>query len=90
MLFDTRPLQWMRQLDWQNAEWYINNRSLPDKAINLLDKAGSMVKLANDGLEDDLTLIQCTPWLEHISSVFGESKLISRPAHYDITVFQFY
>ena len=44
-VFDTCPLQWMRQLDWQNAEWYINNRSLPDKAINLLDEAGSMVKL---------------------------------------------
>jgi len=36
------------------AERYINDRSLPDKAIDLLDEAGSMVKLADDGLEDDL------------------------------------
>ena len=36
------------------AERQINDRSLPDKAIDLLDEAGSMVKLADDGLEDDL------------------------------------
>lgn len=36
------------------AERYINDRSLPDKAIDLLDEAGSMVKLEDDGLEDDL------------------------------------
>jgi len=36
------------------SERYINDRSLPDKAIDLLDEAGSMVKLEDDGLEDDL------------------------------------
>eukprot|EP00970_Alexandrium_tamarense_P000206 scaffold24_cov186-Alexandrium_tamarense.AAC.61 len=36
------------------AERYINDRFLPDKAIDLLDEAGSMVKLADDGEEDDL------------------------------------
>jgi len=36
------------------AERYINDRFLPDKAIDLLDEAGSMVKLADDGSEDDL------------------------------------
>lgn len=36
------------------SERYINDRSLPDKAIDLLDEAGSMIKLADDGLEDDL------------------------------------
>jgi len=36
------------------AERYLSDRFLPDKAIDLLDEAGSMVKLADDGLEDDL------------------------------------
>ena len=36
------------------AERYINDRSLPDKAIDLLDEAGSMVKLEDDGENDDL------------------------------------
>jgi ATP-dependent Clp protease ATP-binding subunit ClpC len=36
------------------AERYINDRSLPDKAIDLLDEAGSMVKLEDDGEQDDL------------------------------------
>eukprot|EP00571_Detonula_confervacea_P015793 CAMPEP_0172298958 /NCGR_PEP_ID=MMETSP1058-20130122/1369_1 /TAXON_ID=83371 /ORGANISM="Detonula confervacea, Strain CCMP 353" /LENGTH=1002 /DNA_ID=CAMNT_0013008253 /DNA_START=69 /DNA_END=3077 /DNA_ORIENTATION=+ len=36
------------------SERYINDRSLPDKAIDLLDEAGSMIKLADDGFEDDL------------------------------------
>jgi len=30
------------------------HRSLPDKAIDLLDEAGSMVKLEDDGSDDDL------------------------------------
>ena len=36
------------------AERYINDRFLPDKAIDLLDEAGSMVKLEDDGEEDYL------------------------------------
>jgi ATP-dependent Clp protease ATP-binding subunit ClpC len=36
------------------AERYINDRSLPDKAIDVLDEAGSLVKLEDDGEEDDL------------------------------------
>ena len=36
------------------SERYINDRFLPDKAIDLLDEAGSMVKLEDDGSEDDL------------------------------------
>ncbi|KAL3796513.1 hypothetical protein ACHAW5_004415 [Stephanodiscus triporus] len=36
------------------AERYIADRSLPDKAIDLLDEAGSMVKLEDDGSDDDL------------------------------------
>lgn len=36
------------------AERYIPDRSLPDKAIDLLDEAGSMVKLEDDGTENDL------------------------------------
>jgi len=36
------------------SERYISDRMLPDKAIDLLDEAGSMVKLEDDGLEDDL------------------------------------
>ena len=36
------------------AERYINDRSLPDKAIDVLDEAGSMVKLEDDGVEEDL------------------------------------
>ena len=36
------------------SERYIADRSLPDKAIDLLDEAGSMVKLEDDGLEDEL------------------------------------
>eukprot|EP00804_Cyclotella_cryptica_P006143 CCRYP_018426-RA/>CCRYP_018426-RA protein AED:0.03 eAED:0.03 QI:157/1/1/1/1/0.75/4/1029/703 len=36
------------------AERYINDRSLPDKAIDVLDEAGSMVKLEDDGEQDDL------------------------------------
>lgn len=36
------------------AERYINDRSLPDKGIDVLDEAGSMVKLEDDGEEDDL------------------------------------
>lgn len=36
------------------SERYVNDRMLPDKAIDLLDEAGSMVKLEDDGIEDDL------------------------------------
>ena len=36
------------------AERYIADRSLPDKAIDLLDEAGSMVKLEDDGSDEDL------------------------------------
>ncbi|KAL7479826.1 hypothetical protein ACHAW6_005539 [Cyclotella cf. meneghiniana] len=36
------------------AERYINDRSLPDKAIDVLDEAGSMVKLEDDGDDDEL------------------------------------
>ena len=36
------------------SERYINDRMLPDKAIDLLDESGSMVKLEDDGLDDDL------------------------------------
>jgi len=36
------------------SERYINDRMLPDKAIDLLDEAGSMIKLQDDGTEDDL------------------------------------
>lgn len=36
------------------SERYINDRSLPDKAIDVLDEAGSMVKLEDDGEQDDL------------------------------------
>ena len=36
------------------ADRYINDRFFPDKAIDLLDEAGSMVKLEDDGTEDDL------------------------------------
>lgn len=36
------------------AERYINDRSLPDKGIDVLDEAGSMVKLEDDGEDDDL------------------------------------
>ena len=36
------------------AERYIDDRSLPDKAIDLLDEAGSMVKLEDYGQEEDL------------------------------------
>ncbi|KAL9181327.1 hypothetical protein ACHAXT_010132 [Thalassiosira profunda] len=36
------------------SERYINDRFLPDKAIDLMDEAGSMVKLEDDGTEDDL------------------------------------
>lgn len=35
------------------SERYINDRFLPDKAIDLLDEAGSMIKLADDGTEDE-------------------------------------
>lgn len=36
------------------ADRYINDRSLPDKAIDVLDEAGSMVKLEDDGEQADL------------------------------------
>jgi len=36
------------------AERYIADRSLSDKAIDLLDEAGSMVKLEDDGSDDSL------------------------------------
>jgi len=36
------------------ADRYINDRYLPDKAIDLLDEAGSMIKLRDDGEDDDL------------------------------------
>jgi len=36
------------------AERYISDRFLPDKAFDLLDESGSMVKLEDDGLDDNL------------------------------------
>ena len=36
------------------SERYIADRMLPDKAIDLLDEAGSMIKLEDDGSDDDL------------------------------------
>ncbi|KAL7463236.1 hypothetical protein ACHAXS_003609 [Conticribra weissflogii] len=36
------------------AERYLSDRFLPDKAIDLLDEAGSMIKLEDDGENDDL------------------------------------
>ena len=36
------------------AERYINDRSLPDKGIDVMDEAGSLVKLEDDGENDDL------------------------------------
>ena len=36
------------------ADRYVADRFLPDKAIDLLDEAGSMIKLEDDGEQDDL------------------------------------
>eukprot|EP00985_Skeletonema_marinoi_P015519 scaffold8037_cov73-Skeletonema_marinoi.AAC.1 len=36
------------------AERYVADRFLPDKAIDLIDEAGSMIKLEDDGEQDDL------------------------------------
>jgi len=54
------------------SERYINDRMLPDKAIDLLDESGSMVKLEDDGLDDDLPDDFFTVTDENVATVVSE------------------
>ena len=54
------------------AERYISDRFLPDKAIDLIDEAGSMIKLEDDGEEDDLPEDFFVVTEENIATVVSE------------------
>ncbi|KAL7497674.1 hypothetical protein ACHAWT_005632 [Skeletonema menzelii] len=54
------------------AERYVADRFLPDKAIDLIDEAGSMVKLEDDGEEDDLPEDFFVVTEENIATVVSE------------------
>jgi len=54
------------------SERYINDRMLPDKAIDLLDESGSMVKLEDDGLDDDLPDDFFTVTDDNVATVVSE------------------
>ena len=54
------------------AERYISDRFLPDKAIDLMDEAGSMIKLADDGEQDDLPEDFFVVTEENIATVVSE------------------
>ena len=63
------------------AERYISDRSLPDKAIDVIDEAGSLVKLEDDGEEDDLPedffVVTEEIIAQVVSEITGESILIA-------------
>eukprot|EP00574_Skeletonema_japonicum_P014035 CAMPEP_0201720510 /NCGR_PEP_ID=MMETSP0593-20130828/5421_1 /ASSEMBLY_ACC=CAM_ASM_000672 /TAXON_ID=267983 /ORGANISM="Skeletonema japonicum, Strain CCMP2506" /LENGTH=972 /DNA_ID=CAMNT_0048211149 /DNA_START=54 /DNA_END=2972 /DNA_ORIENTATION=+ len=54
------------------AERYVADRFLPDKAIDLIDEAGSMVKLEDDGEQDDLPEDFFVVTEENIATVVSE------------------
>ena len=54
------------------SERYINDRMLPDKAIDLLDESGSMVKLEDDGMDDDLPDDFFTVTDDNVATVVSE------------------
>jgi ATP-dependent Clp protease ATP-binding subunit ClpC len=54
------------------AERYISDRFLPDKAIDLIDEAGSMIKLEDDGEQDDLPEDFFVVTEENIATVVSE------------------
>jgi len=54
------------------AERYVADRYLPDKAIDLIDEAGSMIKLEDDGEQDDLPEDFFVVTEENIATVVSE------------------
>ena len=54
------------------AERYVADRFLPDKAIDLIDEAGSMIKLEDDGEQDDLPEDFFVVTEENIATVVSE------------------
>jgi len=54
------------------AERYVADRYLPDKAIDLIDEAGSMIKLDDDGEQDDLPEDFFVVTEENIATVVSE------------------
>lgn len=54
------------------AERYVADRFLPDKAIDLIDEAGSMIKLEDDGEQEDLPEDFFVVTEENIATVVSE------------------
>ena len=42
------------------SNWYIADEFLPDKAINLLDEAGSMIKMMDLDVDEDIIVTKDT------------------------------